>query len=106
MTCRIVATEWVWSRGRGSSDVILTSNTGPLFFGGMVGRLSNIYFYIRCFYARIFSSYFCSTVKSIFILFVFKSNGILTLDGESRMDVGERIRKFRNSLYLAIFNTN
>ena len=32
MTCRIVATEWTWSRRRGSSDVILTSNTGPLCF--------------------------------------------------------------------------
>ena len=60
-----VATQWAWSRGRGSSDVILTSNTGPLFletwWANQVILSSTSDASIR----RIFSSHFCSTVKSI-----------------------------------------
>jgi hypothetical protein len=57
-----------------------------------------------------FSSHSCSTVKSILILFVSKFNDLgwnwILLRKESRMDVGERSRKFRDSFYLAVFNTN
>ena len=59
-----------------------------------MGRPSNTFFYIRCFYTADLLKPFLVNCQIYFILFVSKSNGILTLDGESRMDVGERIRKF------------